>query len=172
VSKDQPSSLAVDVVTDQGLPSTGITEIAKTDPKKSLVRDPAERNIPRLIVDDSVIKQAVRTPRIITTNLDNINEHAIYSKHINNASLAVSNGHANGDLTKKTQPTTSTTKKQKIKYVEDEQPIDDYWKKEVHVGDDGVVTIEVRFPILKESYYSFLISHYHMIEKLMKVHLV
>ena len=149
VGKDQPPSLAVDVATNQGLPSTDITEITKTDPKKNLVRDPAERNIPRLIVDDSVIKQAVRTPRIITTNLDDINEHAAYSKQINSGSLTLTNGHVNGDLTKKTQPTTSTTKKQKVKYVEDDEPVDDYWKKEVHVGDDGLVTIEVRFRILK-----------------------
>jgi hypothetical protein len=165
VNKDQSSRLALDIATNQGLPSTDITEIVKTDPKKNLVRDPVERNIPRLIVDNSVIKQAVRTPRIITTNLDNINEQTLYSNKINNASISLSNGYVNGDLTKPTpsmisttkptqsmisttkptQSMISTAKQKKIKHVEGEKPIDDYWKKEVHINDDGVVTIEVKF---------------------------
>jgi hypothetical protein len=167
-----PTSLALNIVTDQGLADTDITRTVKTDPKKHLVRDPAERNIPRLIVDDNVIKQAIRTPRIVTTNLDNHNQqtsysnqqtsypnqqtsypnqHTSYPNQINYETKSFANGHANGDLTKKFQVPIST-KQQKIKSVEDEEPIDDYWKKEVHINEEGVVTIEVRFGILNDFY--------------------
>jgi len=143
--KKQPSTnLALDIVTDQGLPYTDITEAVKTDPKKNLLRDPAERNIPRLIVDDSVIKQSVRTPRIITTNLDYGFEQATNFNQINHGITPFSNGNINGDLINTTKFQNST-KQKKIKFVDDEQPIDDYWKKEVHIDDEGVVTIEVRF---------------------------
>jgi hypothetical protein len=125
------TSLALDIVTNQGLPDTDLTKAVKTDPKKSLLRDPAERNIPRLIVDDSVIKQAVRTPKIVTTNLDYSFEQKPYS----NRNKPIANGHMNGGL----------TKQQPIQHVEHEQPVDDYWKKEVYIDDEGAVTIEVSF---------------------------
>jgi hypothetical protein len=37
------------------------------------------------------------------------------------------------------------TKQQPIQHVEHEQPVDDYWKKEVYIDDEGAVTIEVSF---------------------------
>ena len=144
------TNLALNIVTDQGLPDADITQTVRTDPKKNLLRDPAEKNIPRLIVDDSVLKQAIRTPRIITTNLDDNFEQTSTTKfdQINNGRTSMANGHANGyvngDLTYKTKSYESP-KQQTVKFVEDEQPIDDYWKKEVFIDDEGVVTIEVRF---------------------------
>lgn len=145
------TNLAFDIVTNQGLADTDITQSVKTNPKKNLLRDPAERNIPRLIVDNSIIQQAVRTPRVPTTNLDNefseqainYNQTASYNQ-TNHQIKPHANGYANGDLTNK-RKSHDLTKKQTIKYVEDEQPIDDYWKKEVHIDDEGVVTIEVRY---------------------------
>lgn len=135
-----PTNLSLDIVTDQGLPDADITKAVITDPKKNLVRDPAEKNIPKLIVDDSIIKQAVRTTKIVTTNLDDVNDQT------NNVYYAA-NGYANGDLTHKTKfrEIPKQPQQQSIKFVEQEQPpIDDYWKQEVRVNDDGVVTIEVK----------------------------
>jgi len=143
--KQTSTDLALDIATDQGLPATDITKTVKTDPKKNLLRDPTERNIPRLIVDQNIIQQSSRTPRF-TTNLDNdFAEQKLNSNQINNErnSLA-NNGHVNGVLINQTKPY-DLTKQQKIRYVEDGQPIDDYWKKEVYIDDEGVVTIEVRF---------------------------
>ena len=136
-----PTNIALDIVTDQGLPDTDITKAVITDPKKNLVRDPAERNIPKLIVDDSIIKQAVRTTKIVTTNLDDVNDQT------NNTAYPV-NGYANGDLTNKTkfrEIPKQQQHQQNIRFAEQEQPpIDDYWKQEVRINDEGVVTIEVK----------------------------
>jgi len=76
------------------------------------------------------MKQAVRTPKITTTNLDNDFEQTTNSNQINNGKKPLSNGHINGDLTNKTRSHNST-KQKTIKFVEDEQSIDDYCKKEV-----------------------------------------
>ena len=151
--KNQPPiSLALDIVTDQGLPDADITQAATTDPKKSLVRDPAERNIPRLIVDDSILKQAVRTPRISTTNLDDNAEQTINTSYTNNRRVSIPNGRANGDLTHKTR-SHQIPRQQTVKFVENEQPpVDDYWKKEVYIDDEGLVTIEVRFLFKKNNH--------------------
>jgi hypothetical protein len=159
--KQTTTGLALDVVTDHGLPDADITQTIKTDPKKHLVRDPAERNIPRLIVDDSIIKQTVRAPKIVTTNLDDDFEQTKKSNQINNGKKSIANGHVNEDLTNKAKSRElqqyyqqqqqqyyqqqQQLPQQTIKYVEDEPPIDDYWKKEVLINDEGVVTIEVRF---------------------------
>jgi hypothetical protein len=143
--KQTSTGVALDIATDQGLPATDITKTVKTDPKKNLLRDPAERNIPRLIVDQNIIQQSSRTPRRFTTNLDNdFAEQKLNSNQINNEKNFLVNGHANGDLKNKIK-SRDLTKQQTIKYVEDEQPIDDYWKKEVYIDNEGVVTIEVRF---------------------------
>lgn len=139
IVKNKPSTtknVPLDIITDQGLPDADITKSVRTDPKKNLLRDPAEKNIPRLIVDSNLIQQTVRTPRRPVTNLDNdFNGQGYNYNQLNNDNKTLTNGHVNGDL----------TKKQKIKYVEEEPPIDDYWKKEVHINDEGVVTIEVRY---------------------------
>jgi len=74
------------------------------------------------------MKQAVRTPKITATNLDNDFEQTTNSNQINNGKKPLSNGHINGDLTNITRSHNST-KQKTIKFVEDEQPIDDYWKK-------------------------------------------
>jgi hypothetical protein len=149
INKKQTSTgLALDVVTDQGLPDADITQALRTDPKRHLLRDPAAKNMPRLIVDDSVIKQTVRTPRIVTTNLDddNIAQTTRYNQ-IDTGRKSLANGHVNGDLTKKTKFAELPPQQyqQPIKYIEDEEPIDDYWKKQVLINDEGVVSIEVRF---------------------------
>jgi hypothetical protein len=131
LNKTQASTnLVSDINTNQGLADTDITQTVIADPKKSLLRDPAERNIPRLIVDNNAIQQAVRTSRLHRTNLDQTNND---KRHL-----------ANGYLTNQTK-FRDLTSQEKIKYIEDEQPIDDYWKKEVRIDDEGVVTIEVRF---------------------------
>jgi hypothetical protein len=158
INKKKPShSLALDVVTDQGLPGTDITQLSQIDPKKNLLRNPVEKNIPKLIVDDNVIKQAVRTPKIITTNLDDnwddrTRDDRTQSNQINNPQKFIPNGHINGDLQTKPRGqmrfTEPPTKQHTVKFVEDEQPIDDYWKKEMTIDDEGAVHINVRFHLL------------------------
>ena len=157
--KQTTTGIALDVVTDHGLPATDITQTLKSDPKKSLVRDPAERNIPRLIVDDSIIKQTIRAPKIVTTNLDDNFEQTKKSTQINSGRKSIANGHINGDLANRAksrelqqyhhqqqqQQQQQQLAQQTIKHVEDEPPIDDYWKREVLINDEGVVTIEIRF---------------------------
>ncbi len=59
-------NLAINVVTHHVLPAVGINESAKIDPQKSLIRDPIERNIPRLIVN-----QHIYSSTIPVANLDN-----------------------------------------------------------------------------------------------------
>ena len=58
------------------------------------------------------------------------------------------NGYANGDLTNKTkfrEIPKQQQHQQNIRFAEQEQPpIDDYWKQEVRINDEGVVTIEVK----------------------------
>jgi len=143
--KHRSTGLVSNISINQGAADKDITQAVKTDPKKSLLRDPAERNIPRLIVDQSVIQQSVRTPRIVTTNLDNdFAEQKLNSNQIINEKQSLANSHVNGVLINQTKPY-DLTQQQKIRYVEDGQPIDDYWKKEVYIDDEGVVTIEVRF---------------------------
>jgi hypothetical protein len=138
VRKKKPKNLAIDVVTDHGLPEADITELAKTDPKNSLIRDPAEKNIPKLIVNENIIKKSINSPKIVIKNLNDVEN--LESKNI-------PNGHTNKDLSNKTKPIGSIKKQQHqiVKVVEDKQPIDEYWKKEVLIDDDGVVAIEVRF---------------------------
>ncbi len=130
-------NLAIDVVTDHGLPDTDITELVKTDPKKSLIRDPVERNIPRLIVDENVLKQAIRTPTFPVTNLDD--NETIDSKK-------TPTKYPKENRPNQTKPIASMKKSphQIVKVVEDEPPIDEYWKKELLIDDEGVVNIEVR----------------------------
>lgn len=157
-------TLAADIATDQGLPATDITEATKTDPKKSLVRDPAERNIPKLIVDDKILKQSVRTPRVVTTNLDDSFGQTAYPGQTtypgqtaypgqtgygypnNYDPKSAANGYANGGITDRSKTaSTLASKQQKVKYAdEEEEPIDDYWKNELRIDDDGAVTVEVR----------------------------
>jgi hypothetical protein len=125
--------LSIGVATKHGLPGVDIAELSKTDPQKSLIRDPAERNLPRLIVNEDVIKQTIYAP----TNLDN--NQNIETKQ-----------NSNEDLSNKTTKLLKPFKKRQlqkhqiVQIVEDEPPIDEYWKKEILVDDQGVVAIEVR----------------------------
>ena len=144
-NKKQPSiRVAPAVVTAQGLPEIDITQSSKTDPKKSLLRDPASRNIPRLIVDDSIIKQKSLAPKITTTNIDNKPDSVTKSNQINNGKHSFSHGQSNGDLRGIMQSHESTRQPSTTKYIRSQQSIDDYWKKEVVIDREGVVTIEVR----------------------------
>ena len=146
-----------EIVTNQGLPDADITQSVQTDPKKSLLRNPVEKNIPRLIVDDSIFKQTLRTTKYPGTDgvgFDQISETkekgkraSITSKSSTNGSLmngGLPNGKAKGKIPDskpkviKHQP--------KLQYIDEEEPpIDDFWKKEVHIDDEGAVTIEVKF---------------------------
>jgi hypothetical protein len=162
INKEKTSdSLALDVRTDQDLPGSGITQLSKIDPNKNLLRSPMEKTIPKLIVDENVIKQALRASSIISTNLDDNWEDRTKSNQINNAQKSIPNGHINRDLQTKPRglmkfirfPSKQKfikypTKRQTIKLVEDEQPVDDYWKKEMTIDDEGAVHINVRFHLL------------------------
>ncbi|CAF3360407.1 unnamed protein product [Rotaria socialis] len=135
------TNVPFDVVTDHGLPDTGITQALRADPKKNLLRDPAARNIPRLIVDDSVIKQNIRTPKIVTTNgSDNLDQTKKFNK-TNNGKQTPVGRQANGDFNNRFIPP-EPVQQYPISYVDNQQAIDDYWKKEVRVDNEGLVTIE------------------------------
>ncbi|CAF1940898.1 unnamed protein product [Rotaria magnacalcarata] len=135
------TNVPFDVVTDHGLPDTGIIQALKTDPKKNLLRDPAARNIPRLIVDDSVIKQNIRGPKIITTNPDdNLDQTKKINKN-NNGKQTPASRQPNGDFNNRFIPP-EPVQQYPISYVDNQQAIDDYWKKEVRVDNEGLVTIE------------------------------
>jgi hypothetical protein len=136
---EQPTStrLAVNVPTNQGLHDNEMIETTRTDPRKNLLRNPAQTNLPRLIVDDSVIRQTLQTPRINPINLDYHYEQIARYHQMNYAQT-------NGNLMNMVQPY-EPSNLQTVKYPDDEQPTDNYWKKEVRVDDKGVVTIEVRF---------------------------
>jgi len=136
---EQPTStrLAVNVATNQGLHDNEMIETTRTDPRKNLLRNPAQTNLPRLIVDDSVIRQTLQTPRITPINLDYHYEQIARYHQMNYAQT-------NGNLMNMVQPY-DPGNLQTVKYADDEPPTDNYWKKEVRVDDKGVVTIEVRF---------------------------
>ena len=160
VAKQQSSTrLAVDVATNQGLPDHGMTETVRTDPKTNLLRDPAERNLAKLIVDDSVIQQSVRTSKSSAITLGNDYEQTNRYNQFNNRPPSLANGYTNGDLTNRTQlyepgrqqyepgrQQYESGRPQTTQYIGDEQQsIDDRWKKEVLIDDQGVVHIDVRF---------------------------
>jgi hypothetical protein len=130
--KKPKRNLAIDVVTNQGLPDADITAASRTNPKKNLIRDPAEKNIPRLIVDENIIKKTIRTP---TYPIANPYDQEYFESN------QIPNEYTNGELPhiRKQQ------QHQVVRYIGDEQPIDNYWKKEVLTNDQGVVGIEVRF---------------------------
>ena len=143
--KTPNKSLALDVVTDHGLPDADITEAAKTDPRKNLIRDPGEKNIPKLIVDGSIIQQAMQYTTIpITTNLDDVGTIE--------ETKQIPNGHTNEDFSKKIRPmeTMKRPVQQVVRFADDKPPIDDYWKKEIRIDDEGVVAIEVRLVSSKD----------------------
>jgi hypothetical protein len=164
------TKLFIDVVTDQGLPDAAIRSALKTDTKKNLIRDPVERNIPRLIVNNDIIQQAIRTPTFPGRNRDN--KENIESK-------SIPHEYTYEDLPHQTRPIEYIGKQQHqyypgMSFVENQQPIDDYWKKEVLINDQGVVEIEVR---LYKQNHAFLIfylnlSLLNMIKIHTKVHLV
>jgi hypothetical protein len=132
-----PARLADNVATNQGFSDNEMIETTRTDPKKNLLRNPAQTNLPRLIVDDSVIRQTLQTPRTNPINLDYHYEQIARYHQMNYAQR-------NGDLMNMAQPYESGNL-QPVRYVDDEQPVDNDWKKEIRVDDKGVVTIEVRF---------------------------
>jgi hypothetical protein len=84
IKKSRKKNLAVNVVTDHGLADVDITTAAKSDFKKNLIRNPAEKNIPKLIVNKNIVKQSVRFPANPITEIKTI-----------------PNGHTNKDLSKK-----------------------------------------------------------------------
>jgi len=134
-----PARIAANVVTNQGLSDTGMIEPTRIDPKKNLLRNPAQKNLPRLFVDDSTIRQTLQTPKLITVNLDNRSEQITAYNPMNN-------GQKNGYLVNITK---SPRKQQMVKYGYNGQPIYNDWKKEVLVDDKGRVTNEVRFQLFK-----------------------
>ncbi|CAF2905133.1 unnamed protein product [Rotaria sp. Silwood2] len=144
INTNQPlTNIAHNIVTDQGLPDVDITRSLKTDPKKNLLRDPAARNIPRLIVDDNVIKQTViRPPKIIsTTNLDDNLQQITKVNKINHVQQPLPYTYTNEYLTNQIQPY-ELMQQYPVSYVENQQVIDEHWKKEVLIDNEGVVTIE------------------------------
>jgi len=141
---DRTKNLATNVVTRHGLPDVDINESGKTDPQKDLIRSPIERNVPRVILNQNIIKQAIRSSASPVTNLDN-NQY-IERKQISNV-------HINENLSYKNKQ-----QHRIVKFVEDEQLI----------NDEGIVEIEVRFNKLIFQIFCYLnISLLHM-----KVHLV
>ena len=142
-------TLALDVATNQGLPDADITRAVKTDPKKSLLRDPVERNIPRLIVDDSLFRQTM-----IATTMGHNPPESEEPEEPRMATIptdsrkSVPNGHVNGDLRSKSKMSynarsAAAMRQQNLQFIQEEPPIDDYWKKEVHIDEEGGVSIEV-----------------------------
>jgi hypothetical protein len=55
--ESRKKKLSHNVVTDHGLPEIDINKAVNTDPKKNLIRDPTENNIPKLIVNENIVKQ-------------------------------------------------------------------------------------------------------------------
>jgi hypothetical protein len=103
--ENRKRKLASNVVTDQGLPELDINNVINTDPKKSLIRDPTEKNIPKLTVNDNFVKQ-VRFPAIPTSDIK-----------------IIPNGHANSDLSNKPK---KTILHQPVTVIENDQ-----WKKPI-----------------------------------------
>lgn len=134
--KSPPNNIAFDIVTNQGLPEVDINQASKTDPKKNLIRDPAEKNMPKLIVDQTILRQANRAPVIPATNLDDV--RTIDSK-------SVTNGHTPRNLSSRptlAEPTRKPSQRS-VKFADEVRPGDDYWKKDLRVDDQGVVVVEV-----------------------------
>lgn len=137
-NKSSTKNLAIDITTNQGLPDADITESMKTDVKTSLLRNPVERNIPRLIVNDNILKQAVRISTILD-NKENIQTKKTPDENLLNKTKSI-------EPVKSHLPPTSSHRQQKhqiVKVIEDEQPVDDYWKKEILIDNEGAVAIEV-----------------------------
>lgn len=158
------TTVATNVAIDHGLPDADMTKSLRTDPKKNLLRDPASRNIPRLIVDDNIIKQSMAGSKVIITDRDNDLEQ---TKKINPKQPT--------PRTPATSVITADELKDKTKhpesfpqypanymdyygpygygnnyypptvYIDNQQTVDEKWKKQVVIDKEGVVTIEVRF---------------------------
>ncbi|CAF0745972.1 unnamed protein product [Adineta ricciae] len=141
--------LAGNIMTNQGLPDMDITQTTRTDPRTNLVRDPAERNIPKLIVDDSVIRQSVRTSTGGAMNFNNTPDRTNGYNQLhdgrastNNGRISMNNGYTNGYLASQTRYDNSGKKHMGTYRENEQQMIDDRWKKEVVIGDNGVVSID------------------------------
>ena len=156
--KKAPStkSIAFDVATDQGLPGADMTNALRTDPKTSLIRDPADKNIPRLLVDDDALKKSLRTPRLDLTNAPKKVEPKadttiVPSKPVNqidstNKPKSNLNDFQNGNSYGRNRitPNPAFSQRSLSKFAIEEPPVDDFWKKELKINDEGVVSIEVR----------------------------
>ena len=131
--KKPERNLAVDIVTNHGLAAADITAASRINPRTNLIRDPAEKNIPKLTIDENVLKNTIRTPVYPITNLDD--QQYFQSNPIPN------------EYTNRELPHIVQQQPQVVRYIGYEQPvvIDNYWKKEVLIDDKGVVAIEVRF---------------------------
>lgn len=151
--KQGPVKLALDVATNQGLPDSDINQAARTDAKKNLLRDPVERNIPRLIVDDSLFNKNMLTAGLGDNPL--VFDEPVEAKQAKKPAdgrKSVSNGHINGGPRSKSKMShdamsAAAMKQQSLAFIEEEPPIDDYWKKEVHIDEEGGVSIEVGEPV-------------------------
>jgi hypothetical protein len=130
--KREPANLALNVVTNQGLPDVDITQSTQTDPNKSLIRNPNEKTIPRLVVHDYIILQGIYSSPILDDE--------------NNQSNQISNRDSPNKTNVQTRPIESYTQQQHlVPIIEYQNPVDEYWKKEVDIDDEGVVSTEVRF---------------------------
>ena len=136
-TKSPSNTIGFDVKTNQGLPEVDLTQAAKTDPKKNLIRDPAERNIPKLIVDQSIIRQSTQPPVIPVTNLDDI--QTIESK-------PVANGHPprSSFSRPKSIELRRKSSQRSVKFADEVRSTDGHSKKDRHGEDQNVVTVEVR----------------------------
>jgi len=124
------------ITTDQGLPDKDITDALRTDPRKNLIRDPSERNIPKLNFDEKIFQQSF----IQTTNLDD-KEEILQPYQLVNQSF--SNQYRAPSFVQQQPP----PQHQVIRISEDDrqqqQPVDEYWKKQITIDDEGVVNVEV-----------------------------
>ena len=147
------TTLRLDVATNQGLPDTDITQAVRTDPKKNLLRDPVERNIPRLIVDDSLFSKNMLTAGLGDNPLPFAEPvETKTGKKPGDGRKSVSNGHINGGPRSKSKMSHAAMsvpvmRQQSLAFIEEEPPIDNYWQKEVHIDEEGGVSIEVGEPV-------------------------
>lgn len=154
--KNQPrreaQSLSIDIVTNQGLADTDITKAARIDPKKNLIRDPVDRNIPRLIVDQGLLQKSLKTPRLDADNQDSKPTESFDPTKKPKALLDPRSGFQNGfpnndfqnSMRKTPNPSLNGSYVHPSSYFQQEKPpVDDFWKKELKINDDGVVSVQV-----------------------------
>lgn len=135
-TKSPAGNMGFDVKTNQGLPEVDINQASKVDPKKNLIRDPAERNVPKLIVDHSIIKQSTQPSITPVTNLDDV--QTIESK-------PVGNGYPmrNAFPRPKSIEVRRKSSQRSVKFADEIQSTDEHSRNRRN-EDQNVVTVEVR----------------------------